>query len=243
MLVTKVAVCDDIQKELEKILSALNSYAMAHPELRLDIDEYNTAMDILSAIKKEKTYEIALLDICMPGILGTEVAEKMLSRNPNTSIIFLTTSDEYAVTAFAMNATHYLLKPFKQEQFDAALDRAVKKVAHQDFLSLACVDGMYRVRVREIVSIESQSHYLLLNLSSGEMLRLRGKLSQMFEEMQEFPEFIQIGASYIVNLVFVRKISGNTVEMLNGTKIPVPRRSSETVQKTYMEFCRREALR
>lgn len=243
VLITKVAVCDDIQKELEKILSALNSYAIAHPELRFDIDEYNTAMDILSAVKKEKTYDIALLDICMPGILGTEVAEEMLSKNPHTSIIFLTTSDEYAVTAFALNATHYLLKPFTQEQFDEALDRAVKKAADQDFLSLACVDGMYRVRVREIVSIESQSHYLLLNLSSGEMLRMRGRLSQMFEEMQEFPEFIQIGASYIANLVYVRKIAGNTVEMLNGTKIPVPRRSSETVQKAYMDFCRREALR
>lgn len=242
MSLIKVAVCDDIQKELDKISAALDAYARAHPELCFAIDKYNAAMEVLGAVEKEKAYDIALLDICMPGMLGTLVAEEMLSKNPDTRIIFLTTSNEYAVEAFAMNATHYLLKPFTQEQFDAALDRAVPKLEEQDFLSLACVDGMYRVRISELVSIESQSHYLQLQLSSGKSLRLRGKLSQIFGEIERYPEFIRIGASYIVNLAFVRKISPGTVELLNGAKIPVPRRRSEEVQKAYMDFCRKEAL-
>lgn len=242
MSLIKVAVCDDIQGELEKIKTALDTYINLHPELHFEIDEYCTAMDILSAIKKEKIYDIALLDICMPGVLGTDVAEEMLAKNPDTGIIFLTTSDEYAVAAFAMNATHYLLKPFTQEQFDTALDRAVQKTGARNFLSIACVDGMYRVCTSEIVFVESQGHYLLLNLSSGKILRLRGKLSQMFEEMRPFSEFIRVGASYIANFAFVRKISTGTVELLNGTKIPIPRRSSEEVQKAYMDFCRKEAL-
>ena len=69
------------------------------------------------------------------------------------------------------------------------------------------------------------------------------KLSQMFEEMQKYPGFIKVGASYVVNLALVRRISGNTLEMLNRVKIPIPRRGSEEVQKTYMDFCRREALK
>jgi len=243
MKVIKAAICDDIQRELEKISESLDCYAKVHPELRFETDRYHSAADILNAVEKEKVYDLALLDICMPGILGTDVAKEMLSKSPDTGVIFLTTSDEYAVTAFSLNAIHYLLKPFTQEQFDSALDRAVKKMVDQDFLSLACVDGIYRVRISEIVSIESQSHYLLLTLSSGEILRLRRNLSQMFVEMQKYPEFIRIGASYIANLIFVRKISANTVEMINGTKIPIPRRSSEEVQKAYMDFCREEARR
>lgn len=237
-----IAICDDIQKELQTIRAAFDTYAKAHSKLHFDIDEYHTAEDVLKAVEKGKIYDIALLDICMPGVLGTEAAEEMLAKSPDMSIIFLTTSNEYAVEAFALNATHYLLKPFTQEQFDAALDRAVKKAESEDFLSLACVDGMYRVCIRDIVSIESQNHYLLLGLSSGETLRLRMKLSQMFEEMQLYPEFIRVGASYIVNLSFVRKISGNVLEMRSGAKISIPRRRSEEVQKMYMDFCRKEAL-
>ena len=239
----QIAICDDIQKELETIRAALDTYAKAHSELHFDIDEYAAAIDILNAVEKGKTYDIALLDICMPGVLGTDVAEEMLAKSPDISIVFLSTSIEYAVTAFALNATHYLLKPFSNEQFNEALDRAVKKTENRDFISLACVDGMYRVCVSEIMFIESQNHYLLLNLSSGEILKLRMKLSQMFEAMQKYTGFIKVGASYVVNLAFVRKIYGNTLEMFNCIQISIPRRSSEEVQKIYLDFCRKEALK
>ena len=239
----QIAICDDVQKELEKIRAALDTYAEEHPELHFDIDEYDAAIDVLHAVEKGKIYDIALLDICMPGVLGTDVAEEMLAKSPDMGIVFLTTSDEYAVTAFALNATHYLLKPFSQEQFNEALDRAVKKTEIQDFLSLACVDGMYRVCVKEMVSIESQNHYLMIGLSSGEVLKVRMKLSQMFEEMQKYSGFIKVGVSYVVNLAFVRRISGNTLEMFNGLKIPIPRSGREEVQKTYMDFFRKEVLK
>lgn len=236
----RVVICDDIQNDMETIRTALDTYAMAHPEYHVEIDEYNAAADVLHRMEEE-IYDIALMDICMPGVSGTDAAEEMLAKNPEMSVIFLTTSDEYAVEAFAMNATHYLLKPFTQEQFDAALDRAIKKTEDQVLLSLDCVNGVYRVRINEIVSIESQNHYLLLVLSSGETLRLRMKLSQMYEEIQEYPEFIKVGASYVINFDFVRSISGNSIGMQGGAKIPVPRRSVEEVQRAYMEYCRKEA--
>lgn len=236
----RVVICDDIQKDMETIRGALDTYAAAHPEYLVEIEEYNAAADVLHGMEEE-AYDIALMDICMPGVSGTDAAEKMLAKNPEMSVIFLTTSGEYAVEAFAMNATHYLLKPFTQEQFDAALDRAIKKTEDQVLLSLDCVDGVYRVRSSEIVSVESQNHYLLLRLSSGETLRIRMKLSQMFEEIQKYPAFIKVGASYVVNFNFVRSISGNNIEMQSGAKIPVPRRSVEEVQRAYMEYCRKEA--
>lgn len=237
----RVVICDDIQRDMETIRTALDTYAAAHPEYYIEADEYNAAADVLHRMEKGETYDIALMDICMPGVPGTDAAEEMLAKNPEMSVIFLTTSDEYAVEAFAMNATHYLLKPFAQEQFDAALDRAIKKTEDQVLLSLDCVNGVYRVRISEIVSIESQNHYLLLGLSSGETLKIRMKLSQMFEEIQEYPQFIKVGASYVANLDFVRNISGNNIEMQGGVKIPVPRRSVEDVQRAYMEYCRKEA--
>ena len=238
----RVVICDDIQKDMEIIRTSLDTYAAVHLEYHIEIDEYSSAVDVLHGME-EKAYDIALMDICMPGVSGMDAAEKMLTRNPEMSVIFLTTSDEYAVEAFAMNATHYLLKPYTQEQFDAALDRAIKKTVDQVLLSLDCVDGVYRVRISEIVSIESQNHYLLLVLSSGETLRLRMKLSQMFEEIQKYPEFIKVGASYVINFDFVRSISGNNIEMQGGAKIPVPRRSVEEVQRVYMEYCRKEAIK
>lgn len=81
-----------------------------------------------------KVCDIALMDIYMPGVSGTDAAE-----------------------AFAMNATHCLLNPFTQEQFDAALDRAIKKTEDQVLLSPDCVNGVYRVRSISGNSIEMQN--------------------------------------------------------------------------------------
>ena len=237
----RVVICDDIQKDMETIRTAMDAYSKAHPECHVEIDEYSAATDVLYRMEKGEAYDIALMDICMPRVPGTDAAQEMLAKNPEMSVIFLTTSAEYAVEAFALNATHYLLKPFTQEQFDAALDRAMKRTEGQELLSLNCVNGLHRVQISEIVSIESQNHYLLLRLSSGETLRLRMKLSQMFEEIQKYPEFIKVGASYVVNFDFVRSISGNSMEVQGGAKISVPRRSVEEVQRAYMEYCRKEA--
>lgn len=236
----KVAVCDDVPNELQQMLAALKAYEQSHPAFFFDTASYHTAFDILQAVENGEIYDIALLDICMPGILGTDVAAKILAKAPDTDIIFLTTSDEYAVEAFAINATHYLLKPFTGEQFDAALDRAVAKRSEETTLSLSCVDGMYRVRINEIISVESQGHYLFLHLCGGETLKQRDKLTQIYEKLCKFPEFIRIGSSYIVNFAFVRKVSADIVELPNG-KIPIPRRSSSEVQRMYIEFCRKEA--
>lgn len=237
----QIAICDDIPKELKIIRTALDTYSEAHPAYHFDVDEYSTAADVLHVVEKGKTYDIALLDICMPGILGTDAAETMLAKSPEMGVVFLTTSDEYAVAAFALNAAHYLLKPFSQEQFNEALDRALEKRKGQDYLELACVDGMHRVRVSEIITIESQGHYLLFHLTGGGILRQRGKLAEMYEEIQKYSEFIKVGASYVVNLIFVHSISRNRIEMQGAAPIPIPRRSSEEVQRVYMEFCRMEA--
>ena len=138
----QIAICDDIQKDLETVRTALDTYAEAHLESHFDIDEYNTAEDILEAVENGTTYDIALLDVCLPDGLGTDVAEEMLAKSPDMSIVFLSTSAEYSVMAFALNATHYLLKPFSQEQFNEALDRAVKKTEDQNFLP-PCLCGRY----------------------------------------------------------------------------------------------------
>lgn len=88
----QIAVCDDIQKELKQIRTALDTYTKAHPEYHFDIDEYRSAGDVLYALEKGKIYDIALLDICMPDVLGTDVAEEMLVKNPNMGVVFLTTA-------------------------------------------------------------------------------------------------------------------------------------------------------
>lgn len=71
--------------------------------------------------------DVALLDIQMPGALGTELAAdlKRLPRAP--AVVFVTAHSEHALAAFDLEAVDYLTKPVKRDRLFAALARAARR--------------------------------------------------------------------------------------------------------------------
>lgn len=64
---------------------------------------------------KEQPCDVALLDIEMPGMTGLELAKELKNRNPDINIIFVTAYAEYALEAFELYASGYLMKPLNRE--------------------------------------------------------------------------------------------------------------------------------
>ncbi len=68
------------------------------------------------AWSEDHTIDLALLDIDMPDMKGLDLASGIRKANPDTAILFLTGYEQYAVDAFAMHASGYLLKPVSRER-------------------------------------------------------------------------------------------------------------------------------
>ena len=68
--------------------------------------------------------DAALLDIDMPEMNGLQLAAKIKEKRPDTAIIFLTGFSQYAVDAFAMHASGYLLKPLDKDRLIEELNYA-----------------------------------------------------------------------------------------------------------------------
>ena len=124
----KIAICDDSVQQLQTIRCATQLYFNTHEERGIHVEALSSPFLCLEQMEKNGGYDIVLLDICMPGISGTQIAKEIRRRQDKTEIIFLTTSDEYAVDAFALKAAHYLIKPVSQSQFDEAMDRAMSRL-------------------------------------------------------------------------------------------------------------------
>jgi len=98
----QIAICDDNKEDLEKIHQAAIAYfGETNPNVKYYL--YNTSFDLLDDIEKHNVFDILLLDICMPGMLGTDVAAELRKEKLTSEIVFLTTSDEFAIEAFAVN--------------------------------------------------------------------------------------------------------------------------------------------
>lgn len=74
---------------------------------------------------------VLFLDVQMPELDGFRVIGTLVGREaaaPAPAVVFVTAHDEYALRAFDAHAVDYLLKPFSDERFEAALDRAISHV-------------------------------------------------------------------------------------------------------------------
>jgi two-component system LytT family response regulator len=80
---------------------------------------------------REHAPDLVFLDVQMPGMSGIDVIEEIgQAEMPVT--VFVTAYDQYAIKAFDLAAVDYLLKPFDDERFEQALQRAREQIASQD---------------------------------------------------------------------------------------------------------------
>ena len=106
---------DDEQPARERLKQLLAGHA--------DVAVVGEAEDGVQAAEliAERQPDVVFLDIQMPGASGIDVAASLGARRP--LIVFCTAFDQYAVDAFELSATDYLLKPVNRARLAAALDR------------------------------------------------------------------------------------------------------------------------
>lgn len=71
---------------------------------------------------KDKKIDIAFLDIEMPVLNGVQLAKKLKVINPKINIIFVTAYNDYAIEAYRMHVSGYVMKPVNEERIKEELD-------------------------------------------------------------------------------------------------------------------------
>jgi DNA-binding LytR/AlgR family response regulator len=237
----RVAICDDDINQLAVIKAAMEHYANEHTEQVYEIECFDNPLEFLQCSEKAGGYDILLLDICMPGILGTGIAKEIRKKKEKSEIIFLTTSNDYAVEAFALKAAHYVVKPFTTEQFDEALGRAMDKFKSKQIknINIKLRNGDLRfVELGEIMYVESFSHSQSIYLNSGENIEAREtltKLSSIFDEASK-GQFICPYKGFIVNQKNIRGIEPDKIILKDGKEIPIVKRNFATIKQQYFNF-------
>jgi len=97
---------DDEKPALDNFrLTTANFSEIAHLEM---FQDGNMALDFA----RTHTVDAAFLDMEMPGIHGLELAKKLKEHDPHIRVVFVTAYSQYALDAWGVDATGYLLKPY-----------------------------------------------------------------------------------------------------------------------------------
>lgn len=238
----RILIVDDEPLARDRVRAMLRAAADAEV-----IGECGNGPDAAATIREKKP-DVVFLDVQMPGSNGLEVVRE-LPAEQRPAIIFVTAHDKFALDAFGVHATDYLLKPFDQERFRAALRRAADQVRArragdlnaklESLLADASpaakrpgrlafkTDGrVVFLKPEEIVWVEAADNYVLLHLADTQRLMLRETMSSLEERLG--PDFSRVNRSAIVRLEEVKELQPTfhgdyTVVLRDGTRLPLSR--------------------
>jgi len=215
--------------------SIVKEYLQSYPAVDI-VAECNDGFEGMKAIQQ---YDPGLifLDIQMPKINGFEMLE--LIENP-PPVIFTTAFDEFAIKAFELNATDYLLKPFSKERFDKAvqkylhqsnasqpdtiLETAAQSPAQQNRVVVKDGSKIKIIPVNQIQYLEAADDYVKIVTAEGSFLKKR--TMNFFEQSLSVYHFVRTHRSYIVNTQLITRIDAyekdsHLVLLTTGAKLPV----------------------
>jgi two-component system LytT family response regulator len=186
--------------------------------------------------------DLLFLDVQMPGMTGIEVMDAVGAEQMPVTI-FTTAYDQYAVKAFELAALDYVMKPFDDERFAQALDRARESIAataHSrapKYLERIGVEARGQVRfvpVDRIEYITADGPYAELHVGER-TLALRERMHTLEERLD--PEmFFRIHRSAIVRLdrvdVLLRRAGGDyAVRLKDGTELSLSRARRDELER------------
>lgn len=229
-----IAICDDDRDELLRISSILDTYKQER-KTSISYEAFHSATELLSTAKAGK-YDLYLLDILMPGVNGMETAQEIRSFDQDTSIVFLTSSPEFAVQSYRYKAQDYLLKPAKPANIFPLLDILIAKTRKpQDCLGVKTKTGMARILFSDLAYVEVVNKRVYFHMSDGGVREAAASLAEFESILLSRPYFVRTHRSYIVNLLQIGELAGSEAITLSGKKVPISRQNFTKVRDAYIE--------
>ena len=233
----KIAFCDDETAEIAQLEELLKEYATARGQEFVHTS-YQSSVELMADIEKGERFDIMLLDILMPGENGMTAAREVREHDTNVKIIFLTSSPEFAVESYAVDAWYYQLKPIRREDFFRLMDSACAACTREQkhSLILRSKSGIVRLELEELVYCEVMGRTLTFHLNNGVMLESMGRLDDLCDQLVEYPNFLRPHRSFLINMEYIANIAARSITMQDGAVVPLPHGKYSETKDRYLSY-------
>lgn len=205
-------------------LDIIKDYISKVPFLKL-LDTFTDGISVLEYLAVNQV-DLIFLDIEMGGLTGTQLLKTMQQK---PKVIMTTAYRKYAVDAFDLDVTDYLVKPFKFERFLKAVEKAgsllnnsvkdiVSKEESKNYFFVKSGYKMMKVNFKDILYIEGLSEYIIIKTTASNIITLQS--FKNIENILPSSDFIRIHKSYMVALNKIESIEGMYLKV-TGKELPI----------------------
>jgi DNA-binding LytR/AlgR family response regulator len=228
------AIIDD--DEINRL--TLEHYVELSPNLKL-VATLADGIAGLTFFQEGNRVDVLFLDIEMPHLSGLELL-RVLPDPPE--VIITTARQDFAVDAFELRVTDYLVKPFDFGRFTQAVQRvkprqaATLAAAPPDALTNADLflkvnSRMVRVNFDEVLYVEALSDYVNIVTPKHKYI-VYTTLKALENRLSRFPSFIRVHRSYLLNTQHIESIEDNTANLRGGHFVPIGKSYQEGFYKS-----------
>lgn len=227
----RVAICDDISEIIDSLHTMLDHY-FNDKDIKLEIDRFDCGEAFLNS---PTHYDIVFMDIYLEEMSGLEIVSNYSKLN-NSQFVFITTSLDHAIEAFALDATHYLVKPLTPDAVSMAIVRCLSRLQlkSSNFIEVKSLGGVVPISLENITYIEVFNTLSIIHTKSSD-IQTYMSLDSLFELLGD-RHFIRAQRSYIVNMEFIDMFFFDHVILKNDIKITLSRNTRAELKKQYQQY-------
>ena len=230
-----IAILDDSKEDLRQVKSVISSYYESQ-NTSADIHLYSSAEAFFTKYIPG-FYEILFLDIYMNGMTGMEAARRIRRQSDDCILVFVTTSSDFAVESYDVQASYYLLKPFDPEKLCRILSTIqFRQSQNSRYIELISDRTPVKIPVRSILYVDTYRNAVQVHTTDAGIIRSYITF-QKFEELLEGMKcFLSCYRGCIVNMDHIEKSTDEGFVMDNQELVTVRKRGSNAIKKAYLEY-------
>ena len=237
----QIALCDDEKTYHETIKELIRQYTRTNPGRSLSLSSFTSGKALLNHVDECGGFDLYILDCIMPEMNGIELGAALRRRDDSGILLYLTTSADFALDSYRVDAFDYLLKPVDKDQFFQSLDKAYRSFSQfmQEVVSVKTTDNIRMIPVADIryaERIEKQIHYYISDNTVLSSVTFNSSFQNAVADLLAHKEMLLVGSSYVVNLFHVTGVTKSDLILTGNLHVPVPRRIYEAVKKEWASF-------
>ena len=205
-----------------------------------EADGIDTGLELFN--REGITPDVAFLDINIKGGKVFQLLDQLDS--VNFDVIFVTAYDQFAIKACEYSSIGYILKPIDADKLVEAVGRVrpanqartqeriqvMKQYASHpnsfEKMSIAALDGIHFVKIRDIVRFEAEDNYTHIHLADGSKITA-SKTIKSYEDMLTPFNFYRVHKRHVINMNYMKRFvkgEGGYLVMEDDERIEVSRR-------------------
>lgn len=205
----RIIMCDDDVAVMEKLTKLLREF---FSDSQLEQPEYASYTSGEELLEKETNFDIAFLDVEMPGLSGIHVGAKLQRLNRYAKIFILTSYPDYLDEAMKFHVFRYLSKPIDKNR----LFRNMKEALYQISVDTKPVvietkQGYFTRQADEIIMVETSGRNVIVYTIDQSYISTQPM--KYWYSLTDIASFFQPHHSFVVNMKYISAFNYNSITL------------------------------